>query len=83
MLLSLNVRCFRAPWMLTVRCSCGRVHSVPMLDLALAKLGDREERTLGNLVHRLRCRDCGGRPASVIAEHEPSREREELVASVS
>lgn len=55
-----------------------RIASLP--ELAKVKLGDREERTLGKLVRRLTCQDCGQRPASAIAEHAPSGEREEMVA---
>lgn len=79
MLLSLGVRCFLNPWMLTIRCSCGRERAVPLPSIAKAGLGEHEQRTLGNLVRRLRCQDCKQPPASVIASHEPSSQREELV----
>ena len=80
MLASLDVRVFLDPWTLTVRCACGRERVASLPDLARTGLRDREHRTLGKLVDRLRCQDCGQRPASVIAEHTPSNEREELMA---
>ena len=48
-------------------------------ELPKMRLGNREERTLGKLVRRLMCQDCGQRPVSVIAEHAPSGEREEML----
>ncbi len=76
---SLNVRVFLEPWTLTVRCTCGRKRVASLPELATVCLGDREERTLGKLLLRLTCQDCGQRPASVIAEHAPSNEREEML----
>ena len=49
-------------------------------ELARAGLQDQELRTLGKLVRRLTCQSCGQRPTSVIAEHAPSNEREEMLA---
>ena len=79
MLASLDVRVFLDPWTLTIRCSCGRTRVASLPELARTRLGEREVRTLGDLVRRLRCQDCDQRPASVIAEHTPSNEREEMV----
>ena len=80
MLASLDVRVFLEPWTLTVRCACGRELVASLPELAKVRLGDREARTLGKLVRRLSCQDCGQGPASVIAEHAPSNEREEMLA---
>ncbi len=68
MLTSLDVLVFLEPWTLTVRCICGRERVASLPDLARVGLRDREHRTLGKLVRRLRCQDCGQPPASVIAE---------------
>lgn len=78
---SLNVQVFLEPWTLTlaVHCACGRERVAPLPELARTELQDLEQRTLGKLVRRLSCQDCGQRPASVIAEHVPSREREGMV----
>lgn len=83
MLLSVGVRCFLDPWMLTIRCGCGRERAAPLPAMAKVGLGELEARTLGDLVRRLRCQGCGQQPGSVIASHEPSRQREELVKSAS
>lgn len=79
MLLSLGVRCFRNPWMLTIRCSCGRERETLLPALAKTGLGEREMRTLGDVARRLRCEDCGKPLGSVIASYEPSQQREELM----
>ena len=79
MLLSLPARCFLSTWLLTIRCGCADERRIPLPELARIRLRDREERTLGNLVRRLVCQRCGQRPGSVIAEHEPSNVREELI----
>lgn len=81
MLLSLDATCFLSSWAIIVRCSCGREHQASLPTLSRIKLKDREKRTLGNLVLRLRCQDCGQSPFSVVAEHLPSRVREELLAT--
>ena len=80
MLLSLPARCFLSSWWLTIRCGCEGERRVSLPELAGIRLRDREERTLGNLVRRLVCQQCGKRPRIGIAEHEPSNVREELVA---
>ena len=56
---SLDVRVFLEPWTLTMRCSCGREREASLPDLARSGLRDREQRTLGKLVQRLQCQDCG------------------------
>ena len=81
MLLSLEAGCFLSSWTITIRCACGRDQQRPLLELARVKLKDREKRTLGNLVRRLTCQGCGQKPISVVVEHPPSNEREELVAA--
>ena len=78
MLASLDVRVFLEPWTLTIRCGCGREHVTSLPKLGRTGLQDREERTLGKLVRRLTCQGCGRRPVSVIAEHAPSGERQEM-----
>ena len=80
MLLSLPASCFLSSWRLTIRCGCEGERRIPLPDLATVRLRDREERTLGNLVRRLSCQQCHQRPSSVVAEHEPSNLREELIA---
>ena len=80
MLLSLPARCFLSSWRLTIRCGCESERRIPLPELARSRLRDREERTLGNLVRRLVCQQCGQKPSSVIAEHERSNVREELIA---
>ncbi len=79
MLLSMPARCFLSSWQLAIRCGCEGARRIPLPDLATVRIRDREERTLGNLVRRLVCQQCGQRPSSVIAEHEPSNVREELM----
>lgn len=79
-LLSLPVCCFLSSWRLTIRCDCKAERHVTLPELATTRLSNREKHTLGDLVHRLICQQCGQRPASGIAEHVPSREREEIVA---
>ena len=76
---SLDVRLFRDPWSLAIRCACGRERVAPLPELARTGLRDLEQRTLGKLVRRLSCQGCGQRPASVIAAYEPSSEQVELV----
>lgn len=61
MLASLNVRVFRGSWTLAIRCACGRQRVASPPELATVHLGDCEERTLGKLVRRLTCQDCGQR----------------------
>ena len=80
MLASLDVQAFLDLWTLTIRCACGRERVASLPGLAKTNQWDREERTLGKLVRQLVCQDCGQRPISVIAEHAPSSEREEMVA---
>ena len=80
MLASLEARVFLDPWTLTIRCACGRERVASLPELARSGLQDREQRTLGKLVRRLTCQSCGQRPISVIAEHAPSNEREEMLA---
>ncbi len=80
MLLSLPARCFLSSWRLTIRCGCEGERHIPLPELATVRLRDRELRTLGKLVRRLTCQSCGQRPTSVIAEHAPSDEREEMLA---
>ncbi len=80
MLAYLDVRTFLDLWTLTIRCACGRERVAPLPGLAKTSQWDREERTLGKLVRQLVCQDCGQRPISVIVEHAPSNEREEMVA---
>ena len=79
MLASLDVRVFLKPWTLIIRCVCSRVRVASLPKLGRTGLQDREERTLGKLVQRLTCQGCGRRPVSVIAEHAPSGERQEMV----
>ena len=79
MLASLDVRVFLEPWTLTIRCGCGREHVASLPGLGRIGLRDREERTLGKLVRHLTCQGCGRRPVSVIAEHAPSREWQEMM----
>ncbi len=81
MLLSLEAKCFRSSWTITIRCACRRDQRRPLPELAWVQLKDREKRMLGNLVRRLTCQDCGQKPISVVVEHPPSNEREQLVAS--
>ena len=81
MLLSLEAHCFLSSWTITIRCPCGREQQPPLPELAQVKLKDLEKRTLGNLVRRLTCQDCGQKPISVVVEHLPSNVREELVAA--
>ena len=79
MLLSIGVRCFPDPWRLTIRCRCGREREAPLPVIARLGLGEHEARTLGDLVRRLRCQRCGGRPISIAASHEALREGDELL----
>ena len=78
-LLSLPARCFLSSWRLTIRCACKVERRVTLPELATTRLSNREKHTLGDLVHRLVCQLCGQRPSSVIAEHEASNVREEMV----
>ena len=80
MLLSLGVRCLPHPWVLTIRCRCGREREAPLAAVARVGLGEHEARTLGDVVRRLRCQECGRRPISVVASHNPSWEGDELLA---
>ena len=80
MLLSLEAYCFLPSWTITIRCACGRDQRRPLPDLAQVRMKDLEKRTLGNLVRRLTCQKCGQKPISVVVEHPPSNEWEELVA---
>ena len=66
MLASLEVRVFPKPWTLTVRWACGREQVASLPEPATTGLRDREERTLGKLVRRLQCQDCGQRPACAV-----------------
>ncbi len=81
MLPSFEAHCFLSSWTITIRCPYGRDQQQPLPELAQVKLRDLEKRTLGNLVHRLRCHDCGQKPISVVVEHPRSNVREELVAA--
>ena len=80
MLLSIGVRCFPNPWVLTIRCRCGRQREAPLPSIARVGLGEHETRTLGDVVRRLRCQECGGRPISIVANHDPLWEGDELLA---
>lgn len=50
-----------AEWWLRLEC-CGRPVIVPFRMLA----GQKPRRTQGSLLHALRCRNCGKRPARVV-----------------
>ena len=81
MLLSLEAHCFLSSWTITIRCTCGCVQRRPLPELAQVRMKDLEKRTLGNLVRRLTCQECGQKPVSVVVEHPALNEREELVAA--
>lgn len=55
-------------WLRT-ECQCGRSSSLPLRLLA-AQLGWRK--TLGTIVPKLRCKECGSAPISVILVSDPS-----------
>ncbi len=62
--LACHVRTFSTRW-LELRC-CDGVTLLP-----LRQLGTDERRTLADVVLRLRCRACGGGPASVALVESP------------
>ena len=74
MLLSIGVRSFSDPWMLTIRFCCGRERQAPPPAIARLGLGAHEARKSGDVVRRLRCQECGGRPINVFATPDPSSE---------
>ena len=56
-----------AGWWLQLEC-CGRTVSIPFAFLAV----QRRDGTLGGLLRRLRCRDCGRAPGRVTLLDEPA-----------
>lgn len=58
-------------WWLEVRCSCGK-SGTKLLPFRLLAARHGWDTTLANIVHRLRCNECGARPASLAIVEDAS-----------